>query len=165
MFSTPMETATFIAFCFVTIFLIFVTWLRVPQKAMTWLDARAATIGKELEEARRLREEAQALLNDYKQRAKNAEGEAKAIVEQAKVDAERMTEEAKKTLSDMVERRTKSAENKIAQAEQQGIADVRAAAANVAISAAQEVLSTRMGEGLGSKLIDKSIADVKTQLN
>lgn len=165
MFETPMEIATFIAFGFVTIFLIFVTWLRVPHKAMSWLDSRAAEIGKELNEARRLRDEAQALLDDYKKRTGNAEAEAKAIIEQAKVDAERMKAEARKALDDMIARRTKAAENKIAQAESQAIADVRAAAANVAIAAAQDVLSTRMGEGLGAQLIDKSIADVKTQLN
>jgi F-type H+-transporting ATPase subunit b len=165
MFATPLETATFLAFCFVATFLVFVTWLRVPHKAFGWLDARAAQIGKELDEARQLRDEAQALLEDYKKRAKNAEHEAKAIIEQAKLDAERMKEEAKKTLNDMVERRAKAAENKIAQAEAQAIADVRAAASNVAIAAAQDVLSARMGEGLGAKLIDKSIADVKSQLN
>lgn len=165
MFATPLETATFLALCFVTLFLIFVTWLRVPHKMMAWLDMRAAQIGKELEEARKLRNEAKDLLEDYKNRAKNAEFEAKAIIEQAKADAERMKDEAKKALSDMIARRTRTAENKIAQAEAQAIADVRAAASNVAIAAAQDVLSARMNEGLGHKLIDKSIADVKAQLN
>ncbi|MES2906634.1 MAG: ATP F0F1 synthase subunit B [Pseudomonadota bacterium] len=165
MFDTPMQVATFLAFSFVITFLIFITWLKVPQKMAGWLDQRAMLISKELEEARRLRDEAQVLLQDYLQRTKNAEKEAQAIITQATEDATRLKDEAEKALADMVERRTKSAENKIAQAEAQAIADVRAAATNVAISAAQEVLTTRMKEGLGGQLIDTSIADIKTHLN
>lgn len=165
MFDTPMQLATFLAFSFVVIFLIFITWLKVPHKIAGWLDQRAALISKELDEARRLRDEAHALLDDYRRRTKNAEKEAQAIIAQAKDDAVRLKEEAEKALTEMVARRTRSAENKIALAEAQAINDVRAAAANVAIAAAQEVLSARMQGNLSAQLIDKSIADIKARLN
>jgi F-type H+-transporting ATPase subunit b len=165
MFASPIEIATFLAFAFVATFLVFITFLKVPHKAANWLDQRAGRIAKELEEARRLRDEAQNLLDDYKKRAKNAESETNAIIEQAKADAQRMKDEAQKALKDTIERRTKVAENKIAQAEAQAILDVRSAAASVAIAAAQDVLGNRMREGLGAKLLDASIADVKAQLN
>lgn len=157
--------ATFLAFVFVVLFFGIVVFLKVPKKLTAFLDQRAALIARELEEARKIREEALALLEDYKARTKNAGEEAQAIIVQAREDAERMKAEAKAALDDMVARRTKAAENKIAQAETQALNDVRAAATDVAIAAAQDVLTARVGQGLGSKLIDKSIADVKARLN
>lgn len=161
----PMALATFLAFLFVLIFLGIAFYLKVHHKAVAFLDQRSVLIAKELDEARSLREEAVALLADYKLRTKNAAHEAEAIVRQARDDAERMRAEAAAALQDMIERRSKSAENKIAQAEAQAIADVRAAATDVAIAAAQEVLSNRIAQGLGAQLVDKSIADLKNHLN
>ena len=95
------------------------------------LDKRSARIRSELEEAARLKEEAKALLAEYKQKTANAEKEAAAIIESAKEDAERLAAEAHAKLEDFVGRRTQMAETKIAQAEAQAIADVRSVAERV----------------------------------
>ncbi len=161
----PIAVATFLALVFVVLFLCIVVYLKVPRKLASFLDQRALLISRELDDARRLRLEAMALLEDYKIRTKNAESEAQAILDQAKQDATRLHDEAQAALKDMVERRTKAATAKISLAETQAVADVRLAATNVAIAAAQDVLASRMSGGLGAQLIDASIKDVKARLN
>ncbi|WP_238182940.1 F0F1 ATP synthase subunit B family protein, partial [Methylobacterium trifolii] len=93
------------------------------------LDGRAKRVRHELDEAKRLREEAAAVLADYKRRRTEAEREAEAIVAGAREEAQRAAEEGHQRLNDFVARRTKAAETKIAQAEAQAQAQVRAAAA------------------------------------
>ena len=88
------------------------------------LDGRAARIKTELDEARRVREEAQALLAEYQRKRAEADREAEAIVSAARDEAERVAAEAKSKVEDFVARRTKMAETKIAQAEAQALADV-----------------------------------------
>ena len=106
----------------------------------------------ELDEARRLKEEAQALLAQYQRKQREAEQEAAAIIAGAKAEAERLASEAKAKIEDFVARRTKMAETKIAQAEAQALADVRAAAADAAVAAAERVLR-RHGQGQGRRRI------------
>lgn len=108
------------------LFLGIIAYYKVPAMITGALDKRADTIRKEIDDARRLREEAQALLADYQRRRNEAEAEAEGIVAEAKREAERMTVEANEALDDLIARRTAAAEAKIAQAEGQAIADVRA---------------------------------------
>jgi len=129
------------------------------------LDSRSARIRKELDDARRLKEEAQALVAEYRARRQSAEREAQEIVAAAQADAERIGVEAKAKMEDFVARRTKSAENKIAQAETQAVADVRAAAAEAAASAAASVLSQTVKGDVANGLIEKSIKDLGSKLN
>ena len=103
------------------------------------LDSRRNKIQAELNEARRLKEEAWALLAAYQQKQQEAEQEAAGILEGAKAEAERLAVEAKAKMEEFVVRRTKMAETKIAQAEVQALADVRAAAADAAVAAADPV--------------------------
>ena len=105
------------------------------------LDHRAARIKAELDDARQLKDEAQKLVAEYRARRESAEREAEEIVANAKSEAERIAAEAKTRMEDFVARRTKMAETKIAQAEAQALADVRAAAADAAVSAAARILS------------------------
>lgn len=129
------------------------------------LDARAVRIAAELAEAKRLREEAEGIAAEYRKLRAGAEKEAEDIVTAAKADAERLAAEAKAKMEDFVTRRTKMAETKIAQAEAQAIADVRAAAAEVATHAAGSVLGQMArGEG-GDALIRAGISEVKAKLN
>jgi len=93
------------------------------------LDQRSARIRADLDEARRLKEEAAALLAEYRRKQQSAEREAAQIVAGAKAEADRLGVEAKTRMEEFVARRTKMAETKIAQAEAQALADVRAAAA------------------------------------
>jgi F-type H+-transporting ATPase subunit b len=129
------------------------------------LDHRSQRIRSELDDARRLKEEAVKVLAEYKARRASAEREAEEIITNAKADAERMAAEAKARMEDFVARRTKTAESKIAMAEAQALADVRAAAADAAIAAASTVLSQSVKGNVADDLLDKGIAEVRAKLN
>jgi F-type H+-transporting ATPase subunit b len=156
--------ATFWAFIALLIFFAIVIYFKAPSLVTRTLDARIAKIEADLDEARRLREEAQSLLAEYERKRKAAESEAEDIVAAAKDEAERMTAEAEAALEDMVARRTKAVEDKIAQAEAQAISEVRARSADVAIEAARLLLADQVKEN-GSALVDQSIKDVASRLN
>lgn len=134
-------------------------------KILNALDARSNRIAAELAEAKRLREEAEAIVADYRRRQQSAEQEARDIVTAAKADAERLAAEGKAKIEEFVARRTKMAETKIAQAEAQAIADVRAAAADVATAAAGSVLADMARGSGGDKLMTSGIAEIKAKLN
>src|ERR1700733_8160313 len=123
-----METENWVAFGFFC-FLALLVYLGVHRKVFASLDARQARIKSELDEARKLREEAQALLAEFERTAPEPQSEAEAIIASAKAEAERLATEAKVRMEEFVARRTKMAEAKITQAETQGLADVKAAAA------------------------------------
>jgi F-type H+-transporting ATPase subunit b len=146
-------------------FLLILYYYKVPALIAKALDERAAAIRRELDEARRLREEAQALLADYQRRHRNAGQEAEAIVEQARREAEAFAAETRKSLAETVERRRKQAEDKIARAEAQAVEDVRAAAVDMAIAAAEKILREKAAGAGGAQLIDESIKTLKTRLN
>lgn len=159
------DALSHIAFLFVAIFIGLLVYLGVFRRLAGALDNRAKRIAADLDEARRLREEAQSLLVEYQRKARAAEQEAAEIVATAKDDAVRIRDEAERQLADAIERRTKAAEQKIAQAEARALADVRAVATDVAIAAAERVLGKRVGEGLGADLVTRSIDEVKARLN
>jgi F-type H+-transporting ATPase subunit b len=147
------------------IFLGVLGYFEVHKMVVKVLDERRDRIKSELDEARRLKEEAQALLAQYQRKQQEAEREAQAIVESAKVEAERLAAEAKTKAEEFVARRTKMAESKIAQAEAQALADVRSAAAEAAAAAAETVLARAVKGKLAEELIEKGISDVKAKLN
>src|SRR5688572_12809782 len=146
-------------------FLLILAYYKVPALIAKALDDRATGIRKELDEARRLREEAQALLADYQRKHRNAGQEAEAIIEQARREAEAFAAETRKSLAETVERRRKQAEAKIARAETQATEDVRAAAVDMAIAAAEKILRDKAAGAGGAALIDESIRSIKTRLN
>jgi len=129
------------------------------------LDARQARIKAELAEAVRLREVAQALLAEFERKGREAEGEAAAIIAGAKAEAERLAAEAKARMEDFVARRTKMAETKIAQAEAQALADVRAAAADTAVAAAEKILAAAAKGKVAEDLLARGIEDVRKKFN
>jgi len=128
------------------------------------LDGRTARIRQELDEARKLREEAEALLAEYKKKRSEAETEAAAIIAAAKSEAGEITAEAQRRTEEFVARRTKLAETKIAQAETQALADVRAVAAETAVRAAERVLVETVKGKTADDLIAGAIKDVKSRL-
>ena len=149
-------------------FLLFVglgLYLKVPAMLAKMLDERADKISKELAEARKLREEAQALLAEYQKKRAEAEKDAANIVAQAKVEAEAYSVETRKKLAETIERRTKQAAQKIAQAEAAAIKEVRTTATEAAIAAASKLVGEAVQGAAGGKLIDESIAAVKSRLN
>lgn len=161
MFAQP---ETWVAIAFVILLAVF-AWLGIHRTVLTALDHRAQRIKAELDDARRLKEEAAKLLADYQARRASAEREAQEIVTNARAEAERIAAEAKVRMEDFVARRTKTAENKIALAEAQALADVRAAAAEAAVAAASTVLSQSVKGSVADDLLAKGIAEVKSKLN
>jgi F-type H+-transporting ATPase subunit b len=161
MFSEP---EFWVAVAFVILMAVF-GYFGVHHTVLKALDNRAARIRAELDEARRLKEEAAKLLAEYKARQAKAEGEAQEIIASAKAEAERIAVEAKAKLEDFVARRTKTAESKIALAEAQALADVRAAAANAAVSAASTILSQSVKGSVADDLLAKGIAEVRAKMN
>jgi F-type H+-transporting ATPase subunit b len=129
------------------------------------LDQRSGRIRSELDEARRLKDEAAALLAEYRRKQQTAEREAAEIVAGAKAEAERLAAEAKARMDDFVARRTRMAETKIAQAEAQALADVRAAAADAAVAAAEKILTQTVKGSVADDLLTKGIAELKSKLN
>jgi F-type H+-transporting ATPase subunit b len=137
----------------------------VHRTLLKALDHRRDRIQKELDDARRLKEEAVKLVEEYRARRASAEREAQEIITSAKADAERIAAEAKAKMEDFITRRTKTAENKIAQAETQAIADVRAAAAEAAVTAASSIMTQSVKGSVADDLIAKGIQDVRSKLN
>ena len=158
------EPETWVAISFVILMGIF-AYVGVHRTVLTALDHRRDRIKAELDEARRLNDEAAKLLADYKARQASAEREAQDIVTAARAEAERIAAEAKTKMEDFVARRTKTAEGKIALAEAQAIADVRAAAANAAVSAASTILSHSVKGQVADDLVTKGINEVRAKLN
>jgi F-type H+-transporting ATPase subunit b len=158
------ETENWVAlgfFCFLAL----LVYLGVHRKVFDSLDARRARIKSELDDARRLREEAQALLAEFERKGRDAEKEAEAIIASAKVEAERLATEAKARIEDFVARRTKMAEQKIVQAEAQALADVKSAAADAAVAAAERILSVSAKGKVAEDLLARGIEDVKSKFN
>jgi F-type H+-transporting ATPase subunit b len=158
------EAEFWVAVAFV-IFLAVLARLGVHRMLVDALDSRAASIKAELDEARRVRDEAQALLAEYQRKRGEADREAEAIVTAARTEAERVAAEAKTKVEEFVARRTKMAETKIAQAEAQAVADVRSAAADAAVAAAEKILSATAKGKVGDDLIAQGIRDLKAKLN
>ncbi len=146
-------------------FLAILVYYKIPALLAKALDERAAAIRKELDEARRLRDEAQNLLNDYQKKYRNAGLEAESIIEQARGEAEAYTKETRASLAESLERRARQAEEKIARAEAQAVDEVRAAAVDTALAAAERILREKASGAAGAALIDDSIRGLKGRLN
>jgi len=158
------EPEFWVAVAFIILMALFV-YMGVPKTVLKALDHRAERIKAELDEARRLQEEAAQVLEQYKARRASAEREAQDIVAAAKAEATRIAADAKAKMEDFVARRTKTAETKIALAEAQALADVRAAAANAAVTAASAVLSQSVKGEVAENLLSKGIAQIRDKLN
>ena len=161
---TIKEPEFWVAVAFV-IFIGVIIYVGAHKKIIEALDHRSARIKAELDEASRLREEAQKLLAEYQKKQRDADREAEAIVIDAKAEAERIAAEARGKMEEFVARRTKLAETKIGQAEAQAVADVRAAAADAAVAAAETILRESAKGPVADELIAKGIAEVKAKLN
>jgi F-type H+-transporting ATPase subunit b len=160
-----MFEAEFWAAVATVIFLFILVYAGAHRMILDALDNRRKHIEADLAEARRLKEEAQRLVAEYVKKQQAAEGEAQALIAGARAEAERYAAEAKTKMDDFITRRTKMAETKIAQAEVQALADVRAAAADAAVAAATDVLSQSAKGSVADTLIANGIRDVKAKLN
>jgi F-type H+-transporting ATPase subunit b len=158
------EPEFWVAVAFVILLGVF-AYFGIHRTVLTALDHRSDRIKAELDDARRLKDEAAKLLAEYKARHATAEREAEDIIASARAEAERIASEAKTKMEDFVARRTKTAESKIALAEAQALADVRAAAANAAVTAASAILSQTVKGPIAEDLLAKGITEVREKLN
>lgn len=158
------KAETWVAIAFV-LFVALLIYLKVPARIVAMLDDRSARIAKDLAEAQKLREEAQAILAEYLNKRAEAERDAADIVAQARREAETYADETRRKLAETIERRTRQAEQKIAQAEAQAVKDVRAAVADIAVAAATGLIGDAVRGARGAAMIDESIEAVKTKLN
>ncbi len=156
---------TFFAFVALVLFLGIVFKAGAHRKAGAALDARKDQIAKDIADARTLRQEAEALLAEYKKKRLDAEQEARSIIESAKADAVAFAAEAKKKLADTIERRSKQAEEKIARAEAAATKEIRDHATDLAIANATSQLGAKAKGKGGDGLIAESIAAVRSRLN
>ena len=158
------EPENWVAIAFV-MFVCGLGYLGVHKMIAKSLDDRADRIRAELDEARKLRDEAAQLLAQYQRKRQEAETEAQEIIAAAKAEADRLAIESKAKLEEFVARRTKMAETKIAQAEAQATADVRSAAAEAAVAAAEKILTQETKGKLASDMVAQGIEDVRKKLN
>lgn len=147
------------------VFLCLLGYLGVHRMIFSALDARGQAIADELAQAAKLRAEATALLASFEKKAVEAEATAAAIVAEARAQAEQLAKDTAQRMNDFVVRRTKQAEDKIALAESQAAADVRAAAADYAAKAAEVVLRGETQGAVGAELAAREIAALKDRLN
>ncbi len=137
----------------------------IARSVSASLDGRADKIRTQIEDARKLREEAQALLAEYQRKQRDALSEAESIVAQAKEEANRMKVQAEKDLEHSIARRQSQALERIAQSEAQAIASVRNTAVDVAVAAAEKLITDQMNGDRQAALVDQSIKDLPGRLN
>ena len=154
--------ATFWATVGLVIFLGICVYFGVPAMITGALDKRAAAINDELDEAKRLREEAEGLLADYRRRREEAEREAQDIVDAARREADNLARDAERKTREDVERRTQAAEQRIARAEGEAVREVKAAAAEIAVAAASRLIAS---DGKDDDPFDASLEEVRARLN
>ena len=154
-------TATEIAFLALLLFIGLLVYLKVPAAILSALDKRSAEIGHELHEARRMREEAEKLLAEYEAKRIAAEAEARAIVEAAKEQAVAVAEETRQSMMAAMARREQQAEDRIKSAETKETDEVRAAAAEAAIAAAEKLIRARMNDATQGTLVQTAVGDLK----
>jgi F-type H+-transporting ATPase subunit b len=161
MLATP-ELWVFVSF---VLFVALLVYYEIPNKLVKILDDRADRIRADLDEARRLREEAQGILADYQRKRRDAEQEAEDIVAMARRESEFYAQEQRKALTESLQRRLKLAEEKIARAEEQAIQDIRSKSVDVAIAAAETVIARQLEGKTAEGLVEKSVRDISTRLN
>jgi F-type H+-transporting ATPase subunit b len=159
-----LEAEAWVAIAFF-IFLGVLGYFGVHNRLIQGIDTRRDRIKAELDEARRLKQEATALLAGYRRKQQEVEQEAQAIIASAKAEAQRLAAEAEAKLEELIARHARLAEEKIKQAEAQAVADVRSAAADAAVAAAESILARTVKDTVADNLITQGIADAKAKLN
>ena len=129
------------------------------------LDKRSARIRSNIDEAAKLRAEAEALFATYQQKQREALREADDILAAARSEAERTHRQAADDLVAAIKRREQQAVEKIAEAEAEAMAQVRGAAAEIAIAATRELIAAKLPPERARKLIDDAIAELPRALN
>ncbi|AEI37461.1 MAG: ATPase [Zymomonas mobilis subsp. pomaceae] len=149
----------------IIVFLLILIWKKVPSLITSALDKQIGEIRNRLGDAERLRKEAEALRAEYDEKARQAAGEAEAIVERAKEEATSIVAEAQKQSQQLVERRQKMATDQIAAAEQEAIVEIQHTAAKLALQAATRIIQDRNDASHDKALIDQTIESLSQPRN
>lgn len=154
-------TATEVAFFALAIFFAVLVYFKVPSMLAGGLDKQRETIAHELHEARRMREEAEKLLAEYEAKRARAEADGKAIVDAAKEQAAAVAEETRQSMMAAMARREKQAEDRIKSAETKATDEIRAAAAEAAVAAAEKLIRERMNDKTQGALVSQGVTELK----
>jgi F-type H+-transporting ATPase subunit b len=146
------------------VFIVILVMVGVPGMAMKAIDARGVKVQAQLDEANRLREEAQALLADITAQREQAERHAAEVLANARDEARRLQADAQVKLAEQIERRGQLAERRIATAEAQAAAEVKAAAADLASQLAEDILKARLAGATSDPLVDQAIGQISSKL-
>ena len=146
------------------VILVALAWKPVGRQLTSMLDARSNQIRKDIEEAARLKAEAQALLDDFKKKHAEAVQTAAGIVAHAKSEAARIAAEGAADLEASLKRREQMAMQRIAQAESQAVAEIRDAAVEVAVAATRKLVTEKLDDAKADALVDAAIADVQRKI-
>lgn len=160
-----LRNADFVVLLGFIAFVALLIYLKVPAMLTGPLDARAAAIRAELEEAKALREEARALLSSYDKKQKDVQEQSARIVASAKEEAQAAANQAKADLQLAIARRMAAAEDQIASAEASALRQVRERAVSVAVAAAGDILARQMTAEGAAASIDAAIAMVEAKLH
>jgi len=160
-----LNNSDFVVMLSVLLFLGVLVYFGVPRRIAGLLDARAAAIRADLEEAKNLREEARALLSSYEKKQKEVQEQSERIMEHAKAEAEAAARQAKDDLKEAIARRLLAATEQIASAEAQALRAVREQAAALAVAIAGDVLAKQMTAQLASESIDAAILQVDAKFH
>lgn len=159
-----MEDPTFwVAIAFVIA--VAIVWRPLSKMILGGLDGRSERIANELDEARRLREEAQELLASYERKQREAEKEAEGIIAAAREEAVRLAKRAAVDLDGQVARRRQMALDRIGQAETDAVRDVRAAAVDLALKATRKLLDEKISETEQANLVEEAIGEIGKRLH
>lgn len=137
-----------------------ILWKRVPQAIGSALDKKIAVIREQLDQAAKLRAEAEALRGEYEAKTAAADKERETMLERARQEAEAIVTQARADTAALLERRARMAEDKIAAAERQAIDEVRARAVAAAAAAAERLISEELDASANKAMVDKAIADL-----
>lgn len=160
-----LNNTNFIVLLAFILFIAVLMYFKVPAMLGGLLDKRSEGIKTDLDEARALREEAQAILASFERKQQEVRAQADRIVAQAKTDAETFAAQAKVDLDASLVRRLQAAQDQIASAQASAVKEVRDAAIGIAIGAANDVLTKQMTATQGNKLIEAAIAEVDAKLH
>lgn len=141
-----------------------IVWWKARGLIAGMLDAKATEIQRNLDEAAKLRAEAEAMLADIRAQREDAERQAAEMLKAAEADAARLAVEAKAKLEEQIARRAALAERKIASAEAQATAEVKAAAADLAAQAAEQILAARIAGAKTDASVDDAIKSLAARL-
>ncbi len=157
------DPKTWVAVSFVAFLVL--TWKPLKRASLGALDGRAEKIRAQIAEAEKLRAEAQRLLAEYQRKQHEAMADIEAIMNQAREESRRQRERGAASLDAALKRREIQAIERIAQAETQALAEVRAAAADIAVAATRALIAGAMDAGHRGLLIDAAIAELPQRLN